>query len=512
MAEIDSLDPVDANNIARWPEGMQFRQVNNSARADEGLLARWFRDTNCSLVASGSSNAFAVTANRALSGYADNLIIGFTSNQAITGPATLNVSGLGAKSITRADGTPLLSGDIANGQKVLVVYAAAIDKLQLLVQPATAAAISIRVGTVLAWPTENIPSGFLLADGSAVSRTTWAALFAEYGTRYGVGDGSTTFNLPDYRDQFLRGHSATGTDAGSRTDRGDGTTGANVGTKQAGATASHAHTGSTASAGAHTHFAFNTDSIFGPPTVDGATSAIDAGQYSSNVFNYTIGGSATAPTVGLTSSNGAHTHTVTVDPTSGSETRPKNVTVNWIIVATPGAALATSGTGRNEERIVAQQMTARATQPAVAATRDSGAADITQPVFDFADAGNLFVHFTWIPPKRWNRGTVTFIPYWTADAGTLGQNVNWFMNGRAFSDNDATDVGPGTSVPSTDTLQTLGALHIGPETSGITIAGTPQPGDMVVFQIGRDTTDSFTGTARLFGIKLIWTSNAVSDD
>lgn len=51
----------------------------------------------------------------------------------------------------------------------------------------------------------SVPSGYLKADGSAVSRTTYADLFASIGTDYGSGDGSSTFNLPDLRGQFLRG-------------------------------------------------------------------------------------------------------------------------------------------------------------------------------------------------------------------------------------------------------------------------------------------------------------------
>jgi microcystin-dependent protein len=49
------------------------------------------------------------------------------------------------------------------------------------------------------WGTVSAPTGYLLCDGSAVSRTTYAALFAVVGTTFGVGDGSTTFTLPDYR-------------------------------------------------------------------------------------------------------------------------------------------------------------------------------------------------------------------------------------------------------------------------------------------------------------------------
>ena len=53
--------------------------------------------------------------------------------------------------------------------------------------------------------------GWLLCDGSAVSRTTYAALFAAIGTTFGIGDGSTTFNLPDTRGRFTLGKAASGT-------------------------------------------------------------------------------------------------------------------------------------------------------------------------------------------------------------------------------------------------------------------------------------------------------------
>tara|TARA_R110000868_G_scaffold62442_4_gene188664 strand:- start:1048 stop:1626 length:579 start_codon:yes stop_codon:yes gene_type:complete len=56
-------------------------------------------------------------------------------------------------------------------------------------------------GTILSWSSETLPSGFLECDGVAVSRTTYSALFAVVGTTYGVGDGSTTFNIPDLVDK-----------------------------------------------------------------------------------------------------------------------------------------------------------------------------------------------------------------------------------------------------------------------------------------------------------------------
>ena len=63
----------------------------------------------------------------------------------------------------------------------------------------------VPTGAVFYFAANTAPTGFLKANGAAVSRTTFAALFAITGTTYGVGDGSTTFNLPDLRGEFIRG-------------------------------------------------------------------------------------------------------------------------------------------------------------------------------------------------------------------------------------------------------------------------------------------------------------------
>ena len=60
-------------------------------------------------------------------------------------------------------------------------------------------------GTVLYFAGRTAPAGWLKANGAAVSRTAYAALFAAIGTTYGAGDGRSTFNLPDLRGEFLRG-------------------------------------------------------------------------------------------------------------------------------------------------------------------------------------------------------------------------------------------------------------------------------------------------------------------
>lgn len=70
-------------------------------------------------------------------------------------------------------------------------------------------------GTTVLWCAPVVPAGYLELAGQAISRTTYSALFALFGTTYGVGDGSTTFNLPDLRGEFVRGFDhGRGIDAG----------------------------------------------------------------------------------------------------------------------------------------------------------------------------------------------------------------------------------------------------------------------------------------------------------
>ncbi len=106
-------------------------------------------------------------------------------------------------------------------------------------------ASQLPVGAIVPMPVGTVPDNYEEADGAAISRTTFAKLFAVIGTAYGDGDGSTTFNKPDLRGYTLRGwdHGAgVDPDAAGRTDRGDGTTGDAVGTKQADEFKSHNHT------------------------------------------------------------------------------------------------------------------------------------------------------------------------------------------------------------------------------------------------------------------------------
>jgi microcystin-dependent protein len=308
-----------------------FRHTNVGAASGRTNYAR-FSDVQdgkgiyCPTVG-GTANAITLTTGYSVDAYAAGQCFSFIAASTNSDVVTVAVDGLSAKSITGPAGTALSAGQILASALTIIEYDG--TRFQLLSVAAVPAAIP--AGFVAAWPLASVPTGWLECDGSAVSRSSYPALFAVYGTSYGPGDGSTTFNLPNYKDYFLRGFDSSGTDAASRTDRGDGTTGASVGTKQAGDYLSHTHTGTTTSDGAHTHTYTRPDPIDGSSVHPTGSGRNDPTSFTST----------------STGSNGAHTHTFTTaaSPTSGgTETRPKNITVKWCCLALPAAALAI-GTG-----------------------------------------------------------------------------------------------------------------------------------------------------------------------
>ncbi len=75
------------------------------------------------------------------------------------------------------------------------------DLLQLLTTKANSAAAVLPVGVIIEYGAATAPNGWLICDGSAVSRSTYASLFAIIGETFGAGDSATTFNLPDFQDR-----------------------------------------------------------------------------------------------------------------------------------------------------------------------------------------------------------------------------------------------------------------------------------------------------------------------
>jgi microcystin-dependent protein len=123
----------------------------------------------------------------------------FTINGILT--ATGNAVVSGTLGVTGA--TTLTTGSISG--IVTAPTAAVGTNTTQLATTAFVLANSVPTGAINMWSTGTAPTGWLLCTGTAVSRTTYAALFAVIGTTFGVGDGSTTFNVPNYTNRFPYG-------------------------------------------------------------------------------------------------------------------------------------------------------------------------------------------------------------------------------------------------------------------------------------------------------------------
>ena len=113
----------------------------------------------------------------------------------------------------------------------------------------TDGSIGSEVGSIVPWGGTSAPTGWLECDGSAVSRTTYASLFTAISTTYGVGDGSSTFNLPDIRGRTIAGKDNMGGSAANRLTSGSTIDGSTLGTAGGGQT----HTLTTSELAAHNH-------------------------------------------------------------------------------------------------------------------------------------------------------------------------------------------------------------------------------------------------------------------
>jgi hypothetical protein len=174
----------------------------------------------------------------------------------------------------------------------------------------------------------------------------------------------------------------------------------------------------------------------------------------------------------------------------------------------------TQKAGKQTLWIPAAAMTARTTNGAAGGTTETTTNKVMLKTLDFDAATQEYAQFSVQMPKSWNEGTVTFVPVWSHASTTTNFGVVWELQGLALSDDDALDAAFGTAQTSTDTGGTTSDLYRGPESSAITIAGTPATSDVVIFQIGRkvaDANDNMAIDARLHGIAMFYTTDAAND-
>jgi microcystin-dependent protein len=215
------------------PEGMAPSGVNDVLRAVMGAQKRFYNWQSIKQTA-GSATAYTLNYGVAPGALVDGMTHLVEFHAANGNAATLNVNSLGAKPLHYYSAgawraVPAALFDV--NQVSLVAYNASAGAYRLL-------DVTGDTGEVKSFAGAAVPAGYLLAFGQAISRTNYAGLFAVCGTTYGVGDGSTTFNLPDLRGRVAAGKDNMGGSAAGRLSGGT-TLGAALGAE------THTHGGST---------------------------------------------------------------------------------------------------------------------------------------------------------------------------------------------------------------------------------------------------------------------------
>ena len=285
--EIDAILPITGANIASGAiltSHIADEQVTTAKLADNAVTTAKIATlaVGNSQIATGAVTADKIAANAVGSSEIADNAVGLTEMAHGTDGNLITYSSSGAPAyVTTGTANQVLT---SNGAGAAPTF------------QTPASGFTMPAGTVQMYAgTGAMPSGWLLCDGTAVSRTTYADLFTAISTTYGVGDGSTTFNLPDMRGEFVRGaDESRGIDSGRA-----------IGSWQDEDVEPHDH--SIVDPGhAHSHSKDN----------DGGSATIHSG-------------GAGIPSGTLTT--GSSTTGITVQDSTGTETRPRNVALRFII-------------------------------------------------------------------------------------------------------------------------------------------------------------------------------------
>ncbi len=187
-----------ADSAAPWPEGMLPGQVNDSSRGGMASVAKWRDDISGVIVTSGTASAYTVASNQNFSALTelDGMVIAFTPHATNDAAPTLSVDGLAANPLRAAHGVDLQSNVLLAGTPYVALYSNGNNEFVLQGMTANPYGIPL-AGGLDYWADVSPGSAYAFPTGQAISRTAYAALFALIGTKYGSGDGTTTFNLPD---------------------------------------------------------------------------------------------------------------------------------------------------------------------------------------------------------------------------------------------------------------------------------------------------------------------------
>jgi len=200
-----SSSNATADPTINWAEGMSPSSVNDSARAMMARLSEYRDDISGLLATGGTSVAYTVTTNQGLCQAPDSTttpkdgqLLSVTVNTSNGSSPTLLADGCNAFPIQSSPAVSVAPSSLIQGSPYSMKFSTANSAWML--KGFYASQTNVPLGAGMDYWLPTAPSSvFVFAFGQAISRTTYAALFAVMGTTFGAGDGVTTFNLPDKR-------------------------------------------------------------------------------------------------------------------------------------------------------------------------------------------------------------------------------------------------------------------------------------------------------------------------
>ncbi len=165
--------------------------------------------------------------------------------------------------------------------------------------------------------------------------------------------------------------------------------------------------------------------------------------------------------------------------------------------------------GTHEIYIPAGAMYVPTTAGATYATRELATNDIQLSTMNFGTATPTKAQFNWATPANWDAGTVTFKLYWTTTGSGAAETIDMDLAAVGFANDNPMDTAVGTAANVTDTFIANDDLHVTTASSAITVSGTPIAGELVVFQLSRDTaSDDLAGDCEVLGVLLEYSTDA----
>lgn len=200
-----------ADSTCPFPEGMAPSAVNDGVRGLMAAAAKYRDDVSGATVTGGTSSAYTLTTNQGFTApIADGTGLAFWAHTTNAAGATLSVDGTGAVPFMAPITVPLPAGVLVAGTPYRIRYT---NFPGWVLEGMFGQVYSIPIGGFMPYLSTTPPnSSFVLPYGQPVSRSIYATLFAMIGTTFGVGDGSSTFNIPDLRGRTIVGQDVLGSD------------------------------------------------------------------------------------------------------------------------------------------------------------------------------------------------------------------------------------------------------------------------------------------------------------